>query len=122
MKHIDKIGFSKADRPLEFIRNIEIVYSIGKEIGGQPRGNIGENYGFYERMQSIYQAVRNELNRRDQYYAVMGITTSFEQDFIRKLHVRIFLESNKVFDGNTFIAFIDCFTSIFKSVVAVDKN
>lgn len=122
MKCVDEIGLSEEDKPLEFIQNIEMVYSIGKEIGGEQRVNIGENFRPFEKMQSIYQVVREELQKRDQYYASMGITTHFEHDLISKRHALIFLEPDEVFENYTFDAFIECFTSIFKSVVAVDKN
>ncbi len=121
-----KIGLSKEDKPLEFIQNIEMVYSIGKEIGGEQRVNIGENFRYFEKMQSIYQVIREELKKRDQYYSSMGISTHFEHELISKRHALIFLEPDEVFNydipENIYNAFKDSFTSIFKSVVAVDKN
>lgn len=122
-EYVKKINFSEEDKPIEFIQNIEMVYSIGKEIGGEQGVNIGENFRLFEKMQSIYQVVREELQKRDRYYASMGIITNFAHDFTRKLHTMIFLEPDEVFNDNAILNnFIECYTRIYRSAVSVDKN
>lgn len=123
LEYVKSIKLLDKEESIDFVRSVEIIYSIGQEIGREQTVNIGENFRIFDKMQSIYQVVREELQKRDQYYASMGITTNFEHDFTRKLHTMIFLEPDEVFDDDEILNnFFEYYTRIFRSVVSVDKN
>lgn len=122
MTYIEEMGFEDKSTCIDFLRSTEIVYSIGREIGREKMTNISETEKLYEKMISLCQIIRDEFRQRDEYYQKMGIETSFEQDFIQKLHVKIFLEPDELMEPEVKTTFVEYFTALFRSVIPVGKG
>lgn len=89
IKWLDSFGWESCVSQ-ELLQSVEIVYSIGQELGREKAASISEAVKLFERTAVIYKIVQYELEKRDQYYKNnMGIETEFAGCIAKSLQARL---------------------------------
>lgn len=114
MVYIDEMEIEENSKQLSLLQNVEMIYSIGREIEKDSLADVAKADKAYERMASRYNIIKVELHRRDQYYKnKVKIETDFEQEFIKRFQAKIFLEPTMLSHGIK-KAFISYFEKLFR--------
>lgn len=120
---IRDMGLNEQKPCMDFVRSAEIVYSIGRKIGREKMTNTSETDKLYEKMASLCQIIRDELDQRDKYYyRETSINPGFKSSFVEKLQVSIFLDPDKLKDVKIRESFADYFTTLFRGVIPLSKD
>lgn len=99
------------------VQNVEILYSIGKEMEQVTAVDDGKSPELlFEKMMHVYRIIAATLKERDSYYKRIGIKLNYAENFEKRIRSKIFLDSDYL-EKEVKDSFIKQFGSMYSAVV-----
>lgn len=99
------------------VQNVEILYSIGKEMEKVTAVDDGKSPELlFEKMMHVYRIIAAALKERDSYYKRIGMTLNYAENFRKRIRSKIFLDSDYL-EKEVKDSFIKQFGSMYSAVI-----